>query len=190
MDEITMQNLLALRNLFFAQHAADLRRAVDALPATTRRNLPPVPDWDEEEYAFNSLFVGPKHVEAPPFASVYLDEPSQVMGEATMDARAVYSALGLENPDRNTFPDDHVSFELEALVHLAHARHQAPGKAQEELYCFFVNDHLGVWIPLFVDRILASEHATALFRFAAVLLKRELAGLCSCTVNLQRRETI
>ncbi|MBG3876567.1 hypothetical protein FVW20_05890, partial [Desulfovibrio oxamicus] len=106
----------ALRDFFFATNGASLRRAFEALALPGSPPLPPVPAWDEEEYLFNRLFVGPGPVAAPPYASVYLETERRLMGEATLFAREAYAALGLASPWQGSLPDDHIGLELDAAL--------------------------------------------------------------------------
>jgi len=68
------------------------------------------------EYA--RLFVGPFHVEAPPYGSVYLETNGRLMGESTIAVKKFYQKYGLElDQDFSELPD-HISAELEFVYYL------------------------------------------------------------------------
>lgn len=162
----------ALRDFFFAANGAFMRRAFEALALPDASPLPAVPAWDEEEYLFNRLFVGPGAVTVPPYASVYLEPERRLMGEATLFAREAYAALGLASPWRGSLPDDHIGLELDAALAVCAALRQvniaaAPSGAQppaaENLVAWwdaFVAGHMAAWVPLFLDA-LRREGATS-----------------------------
>lgn len=140
----------ALRDFFFAVDASDIRSA--ALDVSRHFELPldPATDWVEVEYDFNRLFVGPAAVPAPPYASAYLDEPT-LMGAPALEVRRAYRRLGLAVPDQGATPDDHLAFELDAVLALdalAGATGSEPGL--NELRSWFVVEHMGGWVPEFI----------------------------------------
>lgn len=68
------------------------------------------------EYA--RLFVGPFHVEASPYGSVYLEENKRLMGESTIAVRKFYQKYGLELADDFSELPDHIAAELEFVYYL------------------------------------------------------------------------
>lgn len=188
----------ALRDFFFATNGAVLRRAFEALALPGSPPLPPVPAWDEEEYLFNRLFVGPGPVAAPPYASVYLETERRLMGEAALFAREAYAALGLASPWQGSLPDDHIGLELDAaLAVYAALRQDAPGPADspaphtpepsglpargpapEDLASWwdaFVAGHMAVWVPSFLDALRRAGATSAVMGRAGDDLVRWLA---------------
>lgn len=188
----------ALRDFFFATNGASLRRAFEALALPGSPPLPPVPAWDEEEYLFNRLFVGPGPVAAPPYASVYLETERRLMGEATLFAREAYAALGLASPWQGSLPDDHIGLELDAaLAVFAALRQHAPGPADSPApataapsglpACWptpeglapwwdaFVAGHMAVWVPSFLDALRRAGATSAVMGRAGDDLARWLA---------------
>ncbi len=202
--------LRGLRDLFAARGADDLRAASLALdaciaqygspaplppnasgqhgqygqprrvPAPNASDLSPDHQWRDAEYAFNRLFVGPMAVPAPPYASAWLETEPRLMGESTMDVRALYHALGYVVPDEGTAPDDHLSFELDAALALlalhdasrpaASAEHEERGLAVNEAWCWLVAEHMGAWVPRFVQRALAEPGVPPVIARALALL--------------------
>lgn len=222
--------LRGLRDLFAARGAGDLRAASLALDACTARYGNPVPllpngavahvavphhkgpqddagddaRWREVEYAFNRLFVGPMSVPAPPYASAWLENDPRLMGEAAMDVRALYHALGYAVPGEGAIPDDHVSFELDAALALsalldadtATGGHGAgrsfdsrppsddPERrmAAEDAWRWLVAEHMSAWVPRFVQRALAEPGVPpAIARGLALLLcwQEDAARACA-----------
>lgn len=126
-------------------------------------------DWLENEYAFMRIFVGPGPVLAPPYASVYIDEDSLLMGESTLQVRFLLHSLGLRVPHEGRDPDDFLAYELDAWLMLEQSKDTAPQPPAEvavstiatdlsEARHWFLHDHLRHWLPLFLHR--ARQHST------------------------------
>jgi len=210
--------LRGLRDLFAARDADDLRAASLALDAcrvrfgcarATRGAAPcttpgvdtvDTPDhWREAEYAFNRLFVGPMAVPAPPYASAWLETEPRLMGEAAMDMRELYHALGRAVPGEGTAPDDHLSFELDAALALLALRgagdriapssapipataSSAPAACVKEAWRWLAAEHMGAWVPRFVQRALAEPGVPLpIARALAMLLcwQEDAAAACA-----------
>lgn len=139
----------ALRDFFAAVDAKDLKSAAADIERHFSLPMSTDTDWVEVEYDFNRMFVGPAAVPAPPYASAYQTEPS-LMGRPALEARRVYLALGLEVPQKNTTPDDHLAYELDAVAALAGATDD--DETRNEL-SRFVGEHMHGWIPRFVDAV-------------------------------------
>ncbi len=67
-----------LRDFFFSVHGREMAAAVSQLEKVSFP-APEVTDWEAVEYDFNRLFVGPMALEAPPYASFYLDPEPLLM---------------------------------------------------------------------------------------------------------------
>jgi TorA maturation chaperone TorD len=92
------------------------REAAEAMKTT-------VPEALAVEHA--RLFLGPFHLVAPPYGSVYLDEPSTVMGDSTVRVAAFYDSCGLHLADDCHELPDHIAVELEFLSYLAFKEREA-----------------------------------------------------------------
>lgn len=198
----------ALRDFFFATNGDSLRRAFQALALPDAPPLPDAPAWDEEEYLFNRLFVGPGPVAAPPYASVYLETERRLMGEAALFAREAYAALGLASPWQGSLPDDHIGLELDAALTVFAALQQgaanpanspacatsaapgpcapsglpAHGPAHEDLapwWDAFVVGHMAAWVPSFLDALRRAGATSAVMGRAGDDLARWLADAVS-----------
>jgi len=115
---------------------------------------------------YAGLFVGPFELEAPPYESVYVDNESQVMTEATERVQAEYREAGVDiGLDE---PADHVAAELEftfllvatELEALDAGEFEAAEQYLERQY-EFLSEHLGRWISELVDNM--REHADTEF---------------------------
>lgn len=114
------------------------------------------------------LFVGPFELLAPPYESVYLDDPERVMTESTREVLAAYREEGLDvGLDE---PADHVAAELEFLYVLVGTELEALGEPDPEPEVAadylrrqhaFLESHLGRWIGAFADEV--GEHARTEF---------------------------
>jgi len=137
-------------------------------------------NWDQERLDalirdYRRLFIGPGHVPAPPWESVYLSIEGLVYEEQTMAVRKFYARYGLQSPKRYTEPDDHFGLEMAFLAHLctlalaAIEAGDADGLADHlAAMRAFLKEHLLLWAPAFLSRVI--EHAqTAYYRGAAYL---------------------
>lgn len=147
-----VQRVAALRDFFLAGNGEALKKAYAGLSASFDLEAPTIEDWAAAEFLFNRLFVGPAALEAPPYASVYLDAEPVVMGETTRSVREMYASIGLESPWKNQLPDDHVSLELDAALAMNHLATQSGLSEMHEIRMRFLN-HLNAWVPRFVERI-------------------------------------
>ena len=146
-----MEGVAALRDFFWARNRPELERAYRMLAKNFPEDVPEVKDWEEVEFAFNRLFVGPATLEAPPFASVYLDTEPLVMSKTTLEVREMYAAIGLESPWKNRFPDDHISIELDATLAMNHIALQT-GLAEVHELRNRLLEHMDKWVSRFADR--------------------------------------
>lgn len=168
-----------LRDYFMAQSGETLVQQYTAL-RSAGCGLPVPESPDAHEFAFNRLFVGPAGVLAPPYASAYLEEDGLVMGRATREARTLYRAFGLCVPHANTIPDDHVSYEIDACLHI---RQLATSEEELQAYATFVAHHMHVWVQAFAQRVAcvpdAPESIRALVVVLVTWLERELDHVSS-----------
>jgi putative dimethyl sulfoxide reductase chaperone len=169
--------LSALRDFFLARDAAELKSAYADLACTPPgRDAPTVADWDELEFAFNRLFVGPRAPLAPPFASYYMDGERTLMGPTTLLVREMRRASGLTSPLEHSVPDDHLGLELDAYLC---PRQMRPSPHAPELQvvrdCLLM--HLGTWLPRFAARVEGTGHVPPAILFAASTAADEAVSL-------------
>lgn len=150
-----MNEVEAIRDFFLADNAYKLEQAYAQLTESLQGMSPVERDWQEVEFAFNRLFVGPAALQAPPFSSVYLDAQGLVMGQTTLDVREMYATLGLESPWKNLLPDDHISLELDAVLAMNHIANQVDDEEIKTLQARFM-EHMKKWVPLFANRVLTA----------------------------------
>ncbi len=187
MAQMTEELLFALRDFFAATNAAELKQAYTALAARTPKSAPAVDDWLAVEFAFNRLFVGPKALIAPPYASVYLEPEPQLMGQSTLTIRTLYRLLDRALPWQNAIPDDHISFELDAYRQLYVATKSLLSPELESARLFLL-DHLARWVPIFVGRIHADPDLPLAIAFVADCLAEWLS--VEVAVQTQHRPVI
>ncbi|NHM15497.1 hypothetical protein GMI69_02260 [Eggerthellaceae bacterium zg-887] len=110
------------------------------------------------EYA--ELFVGPRPPLAPLYESLYHGRNRRLLSETTREVREFYERCGLAVVRKNRIPDDHVGYELEFMsklyARLAEA-HEANDESQVQRWRSaqdaFLADHLGAWIPAWLERM-------------------------------------
>jgi TorA maturation chaperone TorD len=174
-DPRTAAQLKGLRDFFSARNAAELGEAYDYLADWVSRPAPVVTHWQQVEFAFNRLFVGPKAPIAPPFASVYLEPEPQLMGQSTRHVRQIYELAGLQSPLKNIVPEDHLSFELDAYRQLCIAISGVPSAELTALRQYLLNRHLRRWLPQFISRMRSAEATPEAIHFVVDCLEAWLA---------------
>ena len=136
---------IGLRDFFLARNGEELSAALRSL------------NWDMDrarvsrlEYEFNRLFVGPAPPAAPPWASVYLEKESRLMGEAAVEMRRLCRALGLAPTDG--IPEDWLPIELELWLVLSILAEEEGEPAIFEARKK-IEIHALSWIPFFIERL-------------------------------------
>lgn len=140
----------------------------------------------QEEYKtlaieFARLFVGPYHLLAPPYGSVYLEKERRVMGDSTMDVKKRYSKAGLDISEKFKDAPDHISAELEFMYYLIYKEIEAINTgaaedASEQLIKqkSFLFNHLGNWVPHFTG-LLLEKAKTGFYRNLAFVTRKFVA---------------
>jgi putative dimethyl sulfoxide reductase chaperone len=115
---------------------------------------------DELSLAFARLFVGPFHLQAPPYGSVYLEPGNRVMGETTMAVNRFYEESGLSLDGDSPEMPDHMAVELEFMSYLLQRAMRAEEEGDTETYSFWVEKRrsflgafLSRWYGEFCDNI-------------------------------------
>jgi len=163
------RTLELLSRFFFASNANEMRDSYLALAEIFP--APTVDDWSAVEFSFNHLFVGPRALLAPPYASIYLEgHEAKLMGESTLKIRHLYEMLGLASPWVNKIPDDHIALELDALWQAASALERVDSPQLKDAHDYLLN-HLRAWTPKFVARIQSIDDVHPAVLFVAQTLK-------------------
>lgn len=110
---------------------------------------------------YNALFLGPGHMHACPYESVYRSLEGLTFEAETMQVRKFYADHDLQAPAFNREPDDHVGLEVAFIGQLCLAALNAmednePARATDFVSSarLFVGQHLGVWGPDFCTRVI------------------------------------
>ncbi|TWH49021.1 molecular chaperone [Sporomusa sp. KB1] len=126
---------------------------------------------------FTRLFIGPRHLPAPPYESVYRSAERVLMQAITIEVREKYRDAGLEVKNLNHEPDDHIGLELEFMYYLnrkaleALTRGDVPAMlAALDAQSRFLTGHLSQWVSTFCDDI-AGNTCQEFFRYMAEFLK-------------------
>lgn len=119
---------------------------------------------------YTRLFLGPVEALALPYASVWLTREKTLYQDETAAVLAMYEAAGFEVDEGFRDLPDHVAAELEFLYRLLHRAYVAAAgqdaAAQDEARAQareFVQQHLGRWLPGFLDAI-ERNAGTAFYR--------------------------
>jgi len=150
----TFRILTCLRDFFISSQASQFAEVCTVLSRECSTSVPvAATNWQDVEFAFNKLFVGPQAILAPPFASVYLESEPHVMGETTLMVRHLYQTVGLISRWKGKMPDDHISLELDACLHMRMGLLKSESSQLCDIYSYFLNEHMALWIPAFLAKI-------------------------------------
>lgn len=114
-------------------------------------------ELNELQVEYSRLFIGPFHLYAAPYSSIYLDKQVLVMGESTQQAIDFYVKAGLDPSDENKEPPDHISTELEFMYFLLFQKVVKKEDDSFKMSISFLEKHLCHWVPLFTKRIMESS---------------------------------
>jgi TorA maturation chaperone TorD len=171
--------LTCLRNFFISRQASELAKACIALSHESSTSVPvATTNWQDVEFAFNKLFVGPQAILAPPFASIYLENEPHVMGETTLMVRRLYQMVGLVSPWKGRIPEDHISLELDACLHMRMGLLENRSSQLCDIYSYFLNEHMARWIPAFLSKINETQELPPAIGWVGRELENWLA--CEC----------
>lgn len=109
------------------------------------------------------LFIGPFDIQAPPWASLYLDPDKQLMGESSRYAAAAYAHAGLGPVDGPKDAPDHITHELEYMYFLAFQENKTGETVWLEQQARFWREHLGKWLPQLAELMREAEGAEPLY---------------------------
>lgn len=116
------------------------------------------------------IFLGPEHVLACPYESVYLNEEHLTFGSQTLAVRRWYHRYGLRAPAEGREPDDHIGLELGFVSHLCLQALRAAEDNDDEMlseHCGalgeFLDDHLLRWGNTCLEHV-AAQASTSFYR--------------------------
>lgn len=113
---------------------------------------------------YTRLFIGPGKLPAPPWESVYVSGEDLLFQPSTLEVRDAYRKAGYQATGYPHEADDHLATELgfmEALAKDSQAAYDANDSEKLRLLLsqqtMFLAQHLNVWLPQFVERLLNTE---------------------------------
>ncbi|SKA29952.1 Tat proofreading chaperone DmsD [Consotaella salsifontis] len=92
----------------------------------------------EMKEAWQKLFIGPDHFDAPPWGSVYLDKESVLFGDSTMALRSFLAGRGIAVRKEVNEPEDHIGLLLQLASGLA-------ARGDEEALRELLAEHVLPW---------------------------------------------
>ena len=127
---------------------------------------------------------------APPYESVYTSEEHLLMQDARDGALSFYRSEGLDLPEENTTPEDHIGFEMQFMAKLVERACQSLEAGDESEFARLVRvqrefyaQHLANWLPAFIadiERHCKTDYYRGMAQLARAFLaeeKEQLEGL-------------
>ena len=135
---------------------------------------------------YTRLFLGPTHIVAKPYGSVWLDGENTLMGDSTMAVQELYHEGGFEMDEEFRELPDHIAAELEFLYLLIYRENEGHRNGEPEavktaagLRKRFLDEQLGRWIGPFTAAVTAgaeSEFYRQLAELTDRFVKMEASG--------------
>lgn len=132
---------------------------------------------------YTRLFLGPAHIVAKPYGSVWLDGETTLMRNSTMAVQELYHEGGFEIDEEFRELPDHIAAELEFLYLLIYRENEGHRNGSAEALKWvalkkrFLDEHLGLWIGPFTAAVKAGARSS---------FYRELAELTNRFVEQER----
>ncbi|EGO63721.1 molecular chaperone [Acetonema longum] len=144
---------------------------------------------------FKRLFVGPGHLEAPLWESVYRTEEKILFGEPTMAVRRFYQSSGAAIAKQNNEPEDHIGIELNFMARLCEEaiKFENLDEMIEGLDCQkrFLQEHLWQWVPAFCRVVLGAANTDMLRGLSIITrewVQHEAGELAAMLQTIQESE--
>ena len=115
---------------------------------------------------YTRLFLGPNHIIAKPYGSIWLEGGNSVMGASTMAVLELYREGGFDMREEFREAPDHIAVELEFLYLLIFRENEAQRggdltayREKAALRAQFLNEHLGRWVEPFTKAMTEGAHS-------------------------------
>lgn len=130
---------------------------------------------DELNEEYTELFIGPGHLEAPPWESVYLTREHLLFGEPTFKVRNFYHSFGIECSTGENEPDDHIGLELLFMAKLiektlANIAENKSIKKEIMGQKNFLEEHIMQWVPAFCNDLRKAAKHKFFYQLATITL--------------------
>lgn len=157
-EEKVFDSMLAAATRIHPELAAYARRLGEDFSAESHEGL---------LLDYTRLFLGPTHIIAAPYGSVWLEGENTVMGESTMAVLELYQEGGFDMSEEFRELPDHIAAELEFLYLLIYRENEAHRNGEPEalqakaaLRKRFLDEHLGRWVGPFTAAVRAGAQSS------------------------------
>ncbi len=136
------------------------------------------------QLAYTRLFIGSMRMEAPPYASYYLEEGHTLYGQAAVEVESIYRQFGIELDSNEIAPPDHLRYLLAFLALLAKRYEETGEEAFAEAYADFCEEYVFTWIDdcrKLVDRNAEEPYYPALMALIVAVLLNDGGAPCAPT---------
>lgn len=171
-EEKVFDSMLAAAARLHPDLTAHTRRLGDAFAAESAEDL---------LLDYTRLFLGPNHIIAKPYGSVWLEQDGPLMGESTVAVLSLYQEGGFDIDEGFRELPDHIAAELEFLYLLIFRENEAHQQGKlavlEEKAALrrrFLDQHIGRWTTPFAAAVKEGAQ-TAYYRELADLTDRFIA---------------
>ncbi len=136
-----------------------MTKAADFL-RTIRNEMADPKFLDALKSEYNSMFVGPLKIVAPPWESVYVGKEAMLFQESTLRVRQFYRSFGMIPEGYPRVADDSLALELAFMAELASRAVKAFAEGNDDALktnvdgsTRFLEEHLLVWVPRLLEKL-------------------------------------
>lgn len=147
--------------------------------------------YKEIHIEYTRLFVGPHHLPAPPYESVYRNPERLMMQDETIDVRLFYAQNGYRVTRISQEPDDTIGLELEFMLAMSKASTDALLANDLSRLADLISTqwrfwdaHLSKWVPDFCNDIV--ENSTCEFWKSVATFTRSFLEQDAAELNALR----
>lgn len=109
---------------------------------------------------YTKLFIGPGHLDAPPWESPYVGKEGLLFQESTLKVRYEYADSGYLPQDYPRVADDHIALMMDYMAHMAKRTAAAfSGATSDDVSDLaakqsrFIENHLLNWVPEYARKL-------------------------------------
>lgn len=134
--------------------------------------------WEKEYQSIFNIYNSEGKIQAPIWESYYTSYDHSLFSKSTFILRNKLHEFGLQYKLENTYPEDHLSVQLDFLNYLIDFTSQAMKNNDYLSYekgiynqYWLIKDHLLRWVPLFIKKIELANNQSIYYPLSVLLLE-------------------
>lgn len=135
-------------------------------------------EWEEQYQSIFNIYNSEGKIQAPLWESYYTSYDQSLFSKSTFQFRSKLHEFGLQYKYENSYPEDHLSVQLDFLNYLIDFTSQAITNNDYESYergifnqIWLIKDHLLRWLPLFIKKMELANNQSIYYPLSVLLLE-------------------